>query len=161
MREHTKKLSAIERTLNAATGSTTQKRRRMLTQNRQLLLSVLQSHPELAENIHVQVPECDFSKCTMCGDCVDACPLHACDLVDSGRFALEATYCVGCGLCADVCETRALTMVERDARDLVLPDPEVKQGTIEAVTSMDAGKLAAEAKKGLSTVLDQVEKLAD
>ena len=165
LRDHTKKLSAIERTLSAATGTTTQRRRRVLTQSRQLLLSVLQSRPELAENIRVQVPECDFAKCTMCGDCVEACPLRACDLVDAGRFALEATYCVGCGLCAEVCEPRALTMVERDAHDLVLPDPEAKQGTLEAVagsvTGMDAGKLAAEAKKGLSTVLDQVEKLAD
>ena len=81
LKEHNKKLSALERTLSQATGTTTEKRRRILTQSRKLLLSTLQSHPELAENVRVQVPECDFSKCTMCGDCVRACPLHACDLV--------------------------------------------------------------------------------
>lgn len=162
IKDHTKKLSALERTLSVATGTTSQKRRRVLTQSRQLLLSTLQAHPELAANVQVRTPTCDFEKCTLCGDCVTACPLHACDLADGGRFAVEATYCVGCGLCAEVCETHALTMVEHDAADLVLPDPEAEKKAAEAAKAHEeAEKMKAEAKKKLNAALDRVEKLAD
>ena len=162
LKEHNKRISALERSLSMATGTTTQKRRRILTQRRQLLLSTLQAHPKLASNVRVQVPECDFSKCTMCGECVRVCPLHACDLVGAGRFTLEATYCVGCGLCTEVCEAHALTMVERDGSDLVVPDPEAEKKAAEAERAKrEAAKAKAEAKKKLSQALDRVEKLAD
>lgn len=162
IKEHTKKLSALERSLAAATGTTSQRRRRLLTQSRQLLLSTLQAHPELAPNVQVGTPQCDFATCTMCGDCVTACPLHACDLVDSGRFAVEAAYCVGCGLCAEVCPAGALTMVEHDAAELVLPDPEAEKKAADAARAqVEAEKMKAEAKKTLSAALDRVEKLAD
>ncbi|MBM6682661.1 4Fe-4S binding protein [Collinsella intestinalis] len=162
LKEHNKKLSALERTLAQATGTTTQKRRRVLTQSRQLLLSTLQAHPKLAENIQITVPECDFSKCTMCGECVRACPLHACDLVGAGRFALEPTYCVGCGLCAEVCPEHALTMATHEGTELVVPDPEAERKALEAAQAKkDAEKMKAEAKQKISKVLDQVEKLAD
>lgn len=162
IKEHTKKLSALERSLAAATGTTSQRRRRLLTQSRQLLLSTLQAHPELAPNVQVSTPQCDFATCTMCGDCVTACPLHACDLVDSGRFAVEAAYCVGCGLCAEVCPAGALTMVEHDAAELVLPDPEAEKKAADAARAQaEAKKMKAEAKKTLNAALDRVEKLAD
>ncbi len=162
IKNHTKKLSALERTLAAATGTTSQHRRRQLTQSRQLLLSTLQSHPELAPRVRVSTPQCDFTACTVCGDCATSCPLHACDLIDSGRFSVEATYCVGCGLCAEVCPAGALTMVEHDAAELVLPDPDAEKKAADAArTKVEAEKLKAEAKKTLSAALDRVEKLAD
>lgn len=112
--------------------------------------------------MQVSTPVCDFEKCTLCGDCIEACPLHACDITDSGRFAVESTYCVGCGLCAEVCETHALTMVEHDAAELVLPDPEAEKKAAEAAKAHEeAEKMKAEAKKKLSAALDRVEKLAD
>ncbi len=162
LREHTKRLTTLERTLAATTGATTQKRRRTLTQGRQLMLSTLQPHPSLAANVRVTRPECDFSKCTMCGDCVRACPVHACDLVGAGRFALEATYCVGCGLCAEVCPEGAISMMEHDGSDLVLPDPEAEKKAAEAKRAREqAEKAKAEAKKTLEKALDRVGKLAD
>lgn len=162
IKEHTKKLSALERSLSASTGANSLKRRRVLTQSRQLLLSTLQAHPELAPNVRVSVPECDFERCTLCGDCVEACPLRACDLVGSGTFAVEPTYCTGCGLCAEVCQPGALKMVERDGADLVVPDPEAEQRAAEqARAKAEADKMKAEAKKKLDSVLDRVEKLAD
>ena len=118
IREHSSRVSALEKTLNTACGTTSQKRRRVLTQGRQLMLSTLQQHPELAENVRVQMPECYHDKCTMCGDCVAACPVFACDLLASGKLAIEPTYCIGCGLCAKVCGDHALTMVERDGAEL-------------------------------------------
>ena len=162
LRDHQKKLTQLEKTLKAACGTTTQKRRRVLTQGRQLVLSTLQSYPELAKNIQVSTPECDFSKCTMCGDCVKLCPTHATDLVGSGRFTVEPTYCVGCGLCAEACEEHALTMVAHDASDLVVPDPEAEEKAAEAAkTHAEVEKTKAQAKKMLNRALDQVEKMAD
>ena len=134
----------------------------MLTQGRQLLLSTLQAHPELAENIQVKTPECDLSKCTLCGECVRICPTHATDLVGAGRFTVEPTFCVGCGLCAEICEEHALTMVEHDGCDLVVPDPEAERKAAEAAkTHAEVEKTKAQAKKTLSKVLDSVEKMAD
>lgn len=160
LREHNKKITALERTLSQATGTTTQKRRRILTQSRQLMLSTLQAHPNLADNIQVQVPECDFSACTMCGECVRVCPLHACDLVGAGRFAVETAYCVGCGLCTEICPEHALTLTVHDGAELVVPDPEAEKKALEAAQAKkDAEKLKAEAKQKLTRVLDQVEKL--
>ena len=160
LREHNKKITALERTLSQATGTTTQKRRRILTQSRQLMLSTLQAHPNLADNIQVHVPECDFSACTMCGECVRVCPLHACDLVGAGRFAVETAYCVGCGLCTEVCPEHALTLAVHDGAELVVPDPEAEKKALEAAQAKkDAEKLKAEAKQKLTRVLDQVEKL--
>ncbi len=162
LQEHSKRITALERSLSKMTGTTSQKRRRVLTQRRQLVLETLQSHPELAQNMQVSTPVCDFSACTMCGECVRVCPVHACDLVGAGRFALEPTYCVGCGLCAEVCEEHALTMTAHDASDLVVPDPEAEKKAADAAKAhADAERAKATAKKTLKTALDRVEKLAD
>ena len=127
-------------------GTTTAKRRRTLTHGRQLVLSTLQNHPELAQNMQVSTPECDFDKCTSCGECVNVCPTFACDLVGSGRFALESTYCLGCGACVKV----------------VVVDPEAEEKAAQkAKAHEEAQKVKAEAKAKLDKMLDQVEKLAD
>lgn len=162
LKDHTNKLKAIESTLSTACGTTTQRRRRVLTQSRELLLSTLRDHPELAGNIEVSTPVCDFEKCTACGECVRLCPTNACDLLGSGRFALEPAYCVGCGLCAEACEDHALTMESHDASDLVVPDPDAEQKRKDAERARaEAEKAKAEAKVKLNKLLDQVEKLDD
>ncbi|MDY2777158.1 MAG: 4Fe-4S binding protein [Collinsella sp.] len=162
LKMHSQQITELERTLNKACGTTSQKRRRILMQRNQLLLSTLQSHPELAQNVRVTRPECDHSRCTMCGECVRQCPTYACDLVGAGRFEIESTYCVGCGLCAEVCSDRAIKMVEVDAADLVVPDPEEERRAVEAAKAREeARKMKEEAKKQVSTLLDKVERLAD
>ena len=162
MKEHSKRISDLERTLNAACGVNTERRRRILTQGRQLMLTSLRSRPELAENISIRLPECDYMACTLCGDCVRMCPLHANDLVNGGRFTVEPTYCVGCGLCAEVCEAHALTMVEHPGEELVVPDPEAEKKAAEAAKARaEAAKLKQEGKEKLNKLLDKVEKLAD
>ena len=129
---------------------------------RQLVLSTLQNHPELAQNMQVSTPECDFDKCTSCGECVNVCPTFACDLVGSGRFALESTYCLGCGACVKVCPEHALKLVEHDASNLVVVDPEAEEKAAQkAKAHEEAEKVKAEAKAKLDKMLDQVEKLAD
>lgn len=162
LKAHTSQITKLEKTLAAATGNTSQRRRRVLTQRRQLLLSALQANPECASNIEVSVPECDFAKCTLCGECVKACPTHACDLVGSGRWTFEPTYCHGCGVCAEVCEAKAIKMVQTDAAALVVPDPEAAKKAADAAKAHEqAQKLKAEAKDTLNKVMDQVSKLAD
>ena len=160
LKAHSQQITNLERTLNKACGTNTQKRRRILMQKNQLLPSTLQAHPKLAENVRVTRPECDFSKCTMCGECVAMCPTFACDLKGAGRFTLESTYCVGCGLCAEVCPDHAITMVETDAAELIVPDPEEEKRAAEAEKArQEALKAKEEAKKKLSAALDKVEKL--
>ena len=127
LKAHRHQITQLERTLNTMCGTTTTKRRRSLTHGRQLVLSTLQNHPELAQNMQVSTPECDFDKCTSCGECVNVCPTFACDLVGSGRFALESTYCLGCGACVKVCPEHALKLVEHDASNLVVVDPEAEE----------------------------------
>ncbi|AEB06408.1 4Fe-4S ferredoxin iron-sulfur binding domain protein [Coriobacterium glomerans PW2] len=163
IRDHSSSIMKLERTLDAACGVTTHKQRRQLTQGRQLLLSTLQSHPDLAGNVVTRVPECDPASCTMCGECMKVCPTFACDLVGAnGRFAVEPTYCLGCGLCAEVCEPHALTLREHDGSELVVLDPEAERKAAEAARARkDAEKAKAIAKKKLNKILDQVEKLSD
>ena len=162
MKEHSKRITDLEKTLNAACGVSTQKRRRILTQRRQLMLTALRAHPDLAGNITIQLPECDYMACTMCGDCVRICPLHANDLVNGGRFTVEPTYCIGCGLCAEICEEHALSMKEHSGEELVVPDPEAEKKAAEAAKAKaEAEKLKREGKEQLNKILDKVEKLAE
>ena len=162
LRRHRSQLSSLERTLASACGTNAQKRRRKLTQGRQLMLTALQNHPEKAGNISIKLPACDASACTMCGECVEACPLNACDITSSGRFSVEPTYCIGCGLCAEVCEEHALKMAESSGEALVVPDPDAEIKALEAEKArLEALKAKKAAKKRIDKVLDRVEKLAD
>lgn len=148
LKAHRHQITQLERTLNTMCGTTTTKRRRSLTHGRQLVLSTLQNHPELAQNMQVSTPECDFDKCTSCGECVNVCPTFACDLVGSGRFALESTYCLGCGACVKVCPEHALKLVEHDASNLVVVDPEAEEKAAQkAKAHEEAEKVKARQRK--------------
>lgn len=162
IKRHQKRITELERQLNAACGTTTTKRRRILTGRRQLLLDELRAMPSLAEHIEVELPQCDESKCTMCGDCVEKCPVYASDLNENGTFSVEATYCIGCGLCVDVCDQHAITMKKQNASELVVPDPEAEKKAAQAAEAhAELEKAAAEGKEKISSLFDKVEHLAD
>ena len=162
LRAHSNRITDLEKTLNTACGTTSQKRRRVIKQGRQVLLAALQEHPRMAERVQVQTPQCDYAKCTMCGECVRQCPVYACDLVGAGRFKVEPTYCLGCGLCCEVCPDHALALVEHDAADLVVPDPEAEKKAAEAKRAREeAEKAKKEALNKLNHALDKVEKLSE
>lgn len=159
IKDHGQQLLEMQRTLEKAVGAKDdQSHRRVLSQNRKLVLTTLQKFPELASNFELQVPVCDRSLCTMCGDCVKACPLHACSLDGSGRFSVEPTYCLGCGACAQSCIEDALAMEPCDPEELVVPDPnaaklEERRAEIE--------RKKQEARAQLQKGLDAIERLAD
>ena len=52
------------------------------------------------------------SKCIGCGECVDICPVQACELTPAGIVTNE-DVCENCGQCAEVCPAKATEMSGR------------------------------------------------
>ena len=124
IKAHSTRLNEMQRNMEQIMGGkTTLNRRHVLTKKRRLVLGALQDWPELANHFELPVPVCDLSLCTMCGDCVNACAIHACELDEAGQFIVRNAWCVNCGTCAAVCEDGALSMVPCDPAELVIPDP--------------------------------------
>ncbi len=46
--------------------------------------------------------------CTMCGGCVDSCPVEAISEGDP-KYVIDADTCVDCGACADQCPVEAIS----------------------------------------------------
>jgi NAD-dependent dihydropyrimidine dehydrogenase PreA subunit len=51
----------------------------------------------------------DTTRCTGCGDCVEACPIGAIQLL-AGLAQIDADECVECGACADACRCGAIRL---------------------------------------------------
>ncbi|MBQ9007046.1 MAG: 4Fe-4S binding protein [Atopobiaceae bacterium] len=159
IKDHSQQLLEVQRQLEKAVGSKTdQSKRRVLTQGRKLVIAALQKHPELASNFHLNVPACDWSLCTMCGECANACPVHACEIDAGGRFSVEAAYCINCEACMYVCPECAITMEPCDPQDLILPDPEAER-LAEQRAELERKK--QEAREQVKKGLDAVERLAE
>ncbi|MBM7000271.1 4Fe-4S binding protein [bacterium] len=124
--EHSKQITQLQKTLDRMTGgSSTAERKRLLTGTRQLLLVALSNHPETATNILFDLPYATDA-CDGCGDCADACPTSAIDVVD-GKAKVLSTHCVSCSLCADVCQLDAIDFMEADGTRLIVDDPEAQK----------------------------------
>jgi ferredoxin len=54
----------------------------------------------------------DTEKCTLCGNCVAACPFQVRSLI-SGEPAAKTTGCFGCGLCISACKSAAISLVQK------------------------------------------------
>ncbi len=53
----------------------------------------------------------DDSKCTGCGECVEACPSEALKLTPAGdKASLKEDDCTDCGACVDACPNGALEL---------------------------------------------------
>ena len=163
IRAHSRQLTEMQRSLEHEVGVKTQlNRRRILTQKRKVMLAAIQQQPKLAKGFHLDVPACDSSKCTNCGDCVRACVQNACDLDASGHFSAASAYCVNCGACVVACPEGALRMEECDSADLVVRDEEKERREREAQAQREALKKAREqGKRALNKGLDAIERLAD
>jgi NAD-dependent dihydropyrimidine dehydrogenase PreA subunit len=53
----------------------------------------------------------DERKCTLCGDCVEACPWQALSIVDD-KLVIDRELCAECGACLDFCSLGAICEVE-------------------------------------------------
>lgn len=159
IKDHSQQLLEVQRQLEKAVGAKTdQSKRRVLTQGRKLVVATLQKHPELAENFHLQVPICDWSVCTMCGECTKACPVHACDIDAGGRFSVEPVYCINCEACMIACPECAITMEPCDSQELVIPDPDAEK-LAERRAELERKK--QEARERVKKGLDAVERLVE
>ena len=156
---HTEQINSLQRTLENAVGAqNAQKRHRMLTRKRRLLMAGLQKYPDLADEMLLSFPHIDSATCTMCESCVKACTLHALGMDRSGRVLLEPTYCTNCGACAVACEEGAIVMQTHDAQDLVVPDPKAEE---RARQRARVAKLKKEGKEKLNKGLSILEGLAE
>ncbi len=159
--DHSKRINALNRQLDQMVGATNvQKRRRVLTQRRQLVLGAIQKHNALAQNIEHRIPVCDSSKCTMCDDCAKVCALSACAIDDAGHFSVTDVHCIGCAACVRVCPEGALEMQLGDPADLLIPD-EGARARAEKIQRQreEVARLKSEGRKKLNQVLDYLESL--
>lgn len=161
--EHSERIYDMQRALEQTVGEkTTANRRRILTQKRKVMLASIQQRPTLAKRLDLAVPTCDAALCTMCGDCLAACPQHACDLDQNGRFSVEAAYCVNCGACAVTCPEGALEMRPCNTADLVIRDEEAERKKRAAAKQRAKIEEArARGRQQLKKGLDAIEHLAD
>ena len=163
IQDHNKQLNALQRSLEKEVGEkTAASRRRILTQRRKVMLSAYQKRPDLSRRAGLEVPRCDTTLCTSCGDCVTACTLHVCDLDARGHFAAEAAYCMNCGACVRACPEHALAMVACNPADLVVPDEEAERKKREAAKAKaQMQEMSDKGKRQLKKGLDALERLAD
>lgn len=91
------------------------------------------------------MPEIDHENCTLCGKCVNVCPVEALSLASANdpddkkrrvvRF--EEKLCLGCGLCVRACRDKKIVLKSRPQRVITPLD-----GTHRAVVmALERGKL--------------------
>ena len=160
---HASRLDQLQRQLESAVGAkTSNNRMRMLTQNRKLMMGALQHDEGLAKYIDLQVPVCDSSKCTMCGECAKVCTTRALDLDMNGRVTVASSYCMSCDACVVVCEEGALSMGPMDVRELVVPDKAAEEARRKkAQAKAEAQKYIEQGKQQLNRAADVLEGLSD
>lgn len=158
--ENTRRINAITSTLDAAAAPTTVRRRRVLTQRRQIMLTTLQRHPKLAVRMEPRRPTCDPERCNLCGDCAKVCPTRACEVTDGGVFRVEAAYCIECDACIKVCSEKALSYESYNAAGLVVPDKEeTERKRRQAEQKAEMERLKKQGMEQLKRGLDFLEKL--
>lgn len=158
--ENTRRINALTHAIEGETAPSTTRKRRVLTQKRQLLLTTLQKRPKLAVRLSPKMPACDPERCTLCGDCADVCPTRACELTEDGVFRVEPAYCTECGACVKVCGERALSWESYDPHVLVVPDKEEEERKKrEAKQKAEVARLKKQGMEQLKRGLDFLEKL--
>lgn len=158
--QNTRRINSITHALEGAAAPTASRRRRVLIQRRQLLMTTLQKHPKLAVRLHPQHPVCDSEKCNLCGECSAVCPTRACEVSEDGVVTFEGAYCTECGACMKVCEAKALTFAPYDAKELVVPDKEeIERKKREAEQKAEIDKLKKQGLAQLDKGLAFLEKL--
>ena len=60
----------------------------------------------------------DKEACAECGECAEACPINAIEMVSDNGPEIDESICMGCGVCALDCSTEAMKLVRRKQRVL-------------------------------------------
>ena len=69
-------------------------------------------------NYYAQI---DADACISCGVCADErCQVHAIEEKDNA-YAVSKDQCIGCGLCVSTCPSDAVSLIRKNAVDIVLP----------------------------------------
>jgi len=55
-------------------------------------------------------PKIDTSKCTMCGTCINICPVNVFVEKDGKSFAEKPEECIGCRACEAQCPAKAIVV---------------------------------------------------
>ena len=91
------------------------------------------------------MPEIDHENCTLCGKCVNVCPVQALSLASANDpddkkrrvVRLEEKLCLGCGLCVRACNEKKIILKSRSQRVITPLD-----GTHRAVVmALERGQL--------------------
>jgi len=62
---------------------------------------------DFTENVDIQIPYVDSSKCTKCGLCSENCQFGAISVFKTGTVVFES-LCHGCGVCSYICPEKAI-----------------------------------------------------
>ena len=68
--------------------------------------------------------EVNEENCIGCGTCVEICPMHTIDLVDT-IAQINESKCIGCGLCAHHCPEEAIELKRIENREVFIPPPKI------------------------------------
>jgi MinD superfamily P-loop ATPase len=71
------------------------------------LLFNVSSWDRVDEYSDAYIAEIDYSRCDMCGECVNVCPFDAIKIVD-GKYFIDPTICEGCSTCSLACPRKAI-----------------------------------------------------
>lgn len=78
--------------------------------------------PSIVHDLLPTIPHAE--NCTLCGFCVQACPVHALAVHENESdtlLVLNAPLCIGCGKCERICETKAIALVS-DTPQPIIPN---------------------------------------
>jgi Pyruvate/2-oxoacid:ferredoxin oxidoreductase delta subunit len=107
------------------------------------------------------ISQITIKKCTGCGLCAKACPIHAIEMVpaagsEPGHPKIDESICLGCGVCALTCRPRAIQLVKRKQR-VIHPETtfervilaSLERGTLEYQIFDDPKSITQEFLRGL------------
>ena len=58
--------------------------------------------------MNINLPVIDRKKCTLCGECIDACELHTLDIQNEQVIFIKPDLCNYCADCEGVCAQGAI-----------------------------------------------------
>ena len=165
---HQVKFDEINKSLDRLLGVKNSEKLRKLTPERQLILTTIKDHLELANRMQVEVPEInnDYNwDEEELKEVVNSCPTGALDIKD-GTLEIEPTYCVSCALCVDLAP-EIFRFETKSAEDAFYRfTPEAQKEREKELKRIEERKLErkehiAKAKKLASKAANITEKIGD